>query len=201
MIILKYCLCILIGYLLGTSNMAYFIGKLHKMDLKKEGTGNLGASNAVITMGLKAGVLVLLHDAAKAILAVFLCVRLFGVPYGGLLAGAASILGHIFPFYLHFKGGKGFASYIGLTLALDWRFGLCMLVLIVVVSLIFDWIVAGTLSTATIAPIYFYFTISSIAFLILLPISICIYCKHIENFRRKKLGQESGVRAAVFKKR
>lgn len=202
MIVLNYAICVLIGYLLGSSNMAYYVAKLKKVDLRKGGSGNLGTSNAVIMMGKGAGVIVLLHDVLKTVIAVLICKALFpALAYGCVIAGVAAVLGHIFPFYLKFKGGKGFASYIGLILALDWKFGLIMLLVIVVVSLIFDWIVAGTFATIGVSPIYFLFTINYIVCLMLLVGTAAIFLKHIENLHRKAQGKETGIQEALFKKK
>ena len=118
---MKYLIVIAFGYLLGCSSMAFYLAKLKKADLKNNGSGNLGASNATVLLGWKAGILVAVHDVGKSLLAVLLAQWLFAdVPHIGAVAGIASVLGHIFPFYLKFKGGKGFASYLGMTMALNW---------------------------------------------------------------------------------
>ena len=126
---MKYILVILTGYLLGCSSMAWYLAKLYKADLRGSGTGNLGASNTVVLLGWKAGVLTALHDILKAFLAVLIAGWLFpDLEHGRAAAGVACVLGHIFPFYLTFKGGKGFASFFGMTLALNWRLALVIAV-------------------------------------------------------------------------
>jgi glycerol-3-phosphate acyltransferase PlsY len=108
-----YVIVIVLAYLMGCSNMALYLAKLKKQDLRGNGTGNLGASNATILMGWRAGIAVGAHDIGKSALAVILAELVFpDLPAIGALAGVASIMGHIFPFYLKFKGGKGFASFI-----------------------------------------------------------------------------------------
>ena len=100
-----YVIAALGAYLLGASNMAYYLAKLKKADLRAGGSGNLGASNATVLLGWKAGVLVGLHDIGKSALAVFLAQLIFPeLPYIGAVAGVASVLGHIFPFYLNSGG-------------------------------------------------------------------------------------------------
>lgn len=149
-----YLIAILAGYLLGCSNMAFYLEKLMKKSLRNAGSRNLGASNAVILLGWKAGVLVGIHDIGKALLAVYLTRWLLpDLEYAPVAAGVACVLGHIFPFYLKFKGGKGFASYIGAIFALNWKVTLVILVLFVLVTLITDYIVAGTMVTTISAPI------------------------------------------------
>ena len=117
-----YVIASLLGYLLGCSNLAYFISLARKYDIRRSGTGNLGASNATVLFGWKAGVAVAVHDAGKALLAVLLTKLLFpDLEYAGAAAGVAAVLGHNFPFYLNFKGGKGTASFVGLTLYIRWN--------------------------------------------------------------------------------
>ena len=151
---MQYVIAAVLGYLLGCSNMAFYLAKIKKADLTKAGTGNLGASNATVLLGWKAGILVAVHDAGKALLAVLLAAWLFpGTENIGALAGIASVLGHIFPFYLKFRGGKGFASYIGMTIALNWKLALCVLAAVVLVTLITDYIVCGTVTTLVAVPV------------------------------------------------
>ena len=140
---MKYILVVALGYLLGCSNMAKYIAAMKKVDLSAGGSGNPGASNAVILMGWGAGVLVAIHDIGKAALAVILARLMFpGAPLIGAAAGVAAVLGHIYPFWMKFKGGKGFASYLGMTIALNWKFAIVVLLLVAVVTLITDYIVA-----------------------------------------------------------
>ena len=196
--ILKYFLAILLAYVIGSSSMSYYLSKINKVDLRSKGSKNLGASNAMILMGWKAGVLVGIHDIGKSALAVILANALFpNLPYIGVIAGVASVLGHIFPFYLRFKGGKGFASFIGMALALNWKFTLILLVVLVLVTLITDYIVVGTVTIITSFPIYMGFDSRGyITPLILLIATAVIIYKHRENFVRIYKGTEIGFRSA-----
>ena len=134
-----YFIVFLLGYVLGCSNLAYYISRAAKKDIRQSGTGNLGASNATVLFGWKAGVAVAVHDAGKALLAVLLAKLLFpNLEYAGAAAGVAAVLGHIYPFYLKFKGGKGTASFVGLTLALNWKLALAILVILVLATIITD---------------------------------------------------------------
>ena len=152
---MPYVIAIFIGYLIGCSNLALYISKVKGIDMKAEGTGNLGTCNALVLMGWKTAVLVFLHDIGKAALAVFLVRRLFpDVPWIGYTAGAACVLGHIYPFYLKFKGGKGFASYLGVALALNWKFAIILLIATGLLALITDYIVTGTVATVLAYPVY-----------------------------------------------
>lgn len=196
---MQYLISLLIGYLLGSSNMAYYIAKYRKADLTAAGSGNLGASNATILLGWKAGILVGLHDAGKAVLAVLLARLLFpGDPNAGAVAGVASVLGHIFPFWLRFRGGKGFASYLGMTLALDWRLALGLIAAVILVTLVTDYIVCGTFTTIVTVPVYMGISCHSLPLaLILLVATAVIFCKHRENIPRMLNGTEIGLRSAI----
>ena len=196
---MSYLIAAGLGYLLGSSNMAYYIAKWKKADLSAAGSGNLGASNATILLGWWAGVLVFLHDAGKAVLAVLIARALFPqAEFIGAVAGIAGVLGHIFPFYLKFKGGKGFAAYLGMTIALDWKLFLIIGVAIVVVTLITDYIVCGTFATILTVPIYTGITSRSfLAACILLIGTAVIFYKHRENIPRMLNGTEIGLRSTI----
>ena len=195
---MAYVISAVLGYLLGCSNMAYYLAKGKKADLTKGGSGNLGASNATILLGWKAGVLVAVHDIGKAALAVLIARWLFpGAENAGAVAGVASVLGHVFPFWLKFKGGKGFASYIGMTLALNWKLAACLAVAIVVVTFVTDYIVCGTVTTIVTVPIYMGITQSILVAAILAVATAVIFYKHRENFPRILNGTEIGLRSAI----
>ena len=193
-----YIIIVLISYLIGSSSMSYYLGKLNNVNLKKGGSGNLGASNAVILMGWKAGILVALHDILKASLAVVLARYLFSdLQYAKELAGIACVLGHIFPFYLKFKGGKGFASYIGMTIALNWKFAIVVIIICAILTLITDYIVTATFTTVLVVPAYFGLTHNNfiVAGILLIGTLVIVY-KHRENIIRLKNGTEIGIRSA-----
>lgn len=192
-----YPLIALIGYVIGTSNMAVYLARLHGVDLKSGGSGNPGASNALILMGWKAGVLVGLHDIGKAALAVRLAGVLFpGVALCGVVAGVACVIGHMFPFYMNFRGGKGFAAYLGMTLALNWRFALGLLAAIVVLLLVTDYIVVCTMTTVVSFPAYCAATQHFATAALLCVASVIIIYKHRANLARIRNGTEIGFRSA-----
>ena len=194
-----YLAVILLSYLVGTSSMTLYLSKLHNINMRAGGSGNLGASNAVILMGWKAGVLVAIHDIGKAYLAVWLAQRCFPtLPYIGAVAGVASVMGHIFPFYLHFKGGKGFASFWGMTVALDWKLGLVLFVAGVVLTVLTNYIVVGTVTITLSSPLYLGITRQDwLLCAIVFFASAVIWYKHRENFVRIRNGTEIGFRSAA----
>lgn len=121
-------ICLLIGYALGMFQTAYIYGKLHGIDIREHGSGNAGTTNTLRVLGKKAGIIVLLGDILKCFLSVQIAKLLFAkscqgmMPLLELYAGAGAVLGHNFPFYLKFKGGKGIAATAGLVFALPWPF-------------------------------------------------------------------------------
>ena len=116
-------LCVVIGYLFGLIQTGYIYGKIKKIDIRKHGSGNAGTTNALRTLGWKAGVITFIGDCLKCVLAVTVVQFLFiQDPHQNLYAmyaGLGAVLGHNFPFYLKFKGGKGIASTAGLILSVN----------------------------------------------------------------------------------
>ena len=193
-----YFIVILGAYLLGSSSMAFYLSKLTKKDFRSGGSGNLGASNAMVLLGWGAGVLVGVHDIGKGLAAVLLAKWLFPeLPFIGAVAGVACVLGHIFPFYLKFKGGKGLASYLGMMLALDWRVALTVIVLLVIVTLVTDYIVLGTVTTVIVSPIGLGLLSGLIPALIICAATAVVLIKHRENYKRIINGTEIGLRGAA----
>ena len=113
--------CLVIGYMVGCMETAYFVSKAWKTDLRSQGSGNLGTTNALRVLGVKAGAATFAGDILKSVLA--FAAGMFLFPEAGALAGMygsiGAILGHDFPFYLHFRGGKGIAATAGLFVSLD----------------------------------------------------------------------------------
>lgn len=115
--------CIAVGYVFGLFQTAFIYGKMHGIDIRQHGSGNAGTTNTLRVLGTKAGLIVLAGDILKCIFAIVICEMIFGKSHPEevyllkLYAAAGAILGHNFPFYLHFKGGKGIAATAGLVLA------------------------------------------------------------------------------------
>lgn len=116
-------ICLVIGYAFGMFQTAYIYGKLHGIDIRDYGSGNAGTTNTMRVLGTKAGLLVLLCDIVKCILAIVVAGLIFGKTHPDMVyllkiyAATGAILGHNFPFYLHFKGGKGIAATAGMILS------------------------------------------------------------------------------------
>lgn len=117
--------CVLIGYVFGLFQTGYIYGRIRGIDIREHGSGNAGTTNALRTLGTKAGVVTFMGDCLKCILAVVAVRLIFSQGYASLMplltvyTGLGVVLGHNFPFYLKFRGGKGIASTAGLILTLD----------------------------------------------------------------------------------
>ena len=194
-----YLIVILAAYLMGSSNMAYYLSRAKQVDIRKNGSGNLGASNATVLFGWGAGVLVAVHDIGKAFLAVLLAKWLLPpLAYAGVVAGVACVLGHIFPFYLNFKGGKGLASFIGMMAALSWKAALVLVVLLVAVTLLTDFIALGTISVSLAGPAALWFVgYSMMPVLILSIATLVMVFKHRDNIVRIRNKQEIGLLSTI----
>ncbi len=139
--ILYRVICLALGYVLGLFQTGYIYGKLHHIDIRDYGSGNAGATNTLRTLGWKAGLITFLGDAGKAILAMVIAWLVFHEKYPGqaqlleMYAGLGAVLGHNFPFYMKFKGGKGIACTAGFLITFYPPMAiLCLLVFVVSVA-------------------------------------------------------------------
>ena len=203
MTVLKVILCILFGYLAGSINPAYIIGRLRGFDIRQKGSGNAGASNALITMGKAVGLVSMLFDIAKGGVVFLTAPLIFAdLPLAAEMAGTACMLGHMFPFYMKFRGGKGLATLGGIILCIDWRLFLIMLSAEIVLVLITDYICVVPI-TASIAlpPLYallgaggtnwlLHATGGRWGALIFAAATVAILYRHVINIRRIFKGQE-----------
>jgi len=202
-------LVVLIGYLLGNIQAGYLLGKLlKKVDIRTLGQGNAGASNAVESLGWKFGVLVALIDILKGVAAILLVKFMFSVGFnkeGALLlytTGYFAILGHIYPFYMKFKGGKGAATLIGLLLGMNPVYGIIAMFILAGVTFATDYIAIGTLSL-----LFYVLFMTIFKDLGLWPIMITIaggllsIWLHLPNFRRIQNGQETKLSTVLHRKK
>ena len=155
-------ICVAIGYLFGLFQTGYIYGMINHVDIRKHGSGNAGTTNALRTLGWKAGAITFIGDCLKCVLAVLLVRFIFAdsshVELLAIYAGLGAVLGHNFPFYLNFKGGKGIASTVGLILAVN-------PVMFLIVAIVFIAIVWFTQ----------YVSLGSIVIMVLFVIQVVIY--------------------------
>lgn len=189
---MNYVFCALIGYLIGGINPAYLIARIAGFDIRERGSGNAGASNATITMGKKVGVVCAIFDIFKACAAIYLAELLFpAFVYVREVTGVACILGHIFPVYMRFRGGKGLASLGGVVLMFDYRVFLILLAVEAVILLVTDYICMVPMTACVLFPvIYGIMSHRLIGTMILLSAAIPMEIRHIENIRRIRNGTE-----------
>ena len=189
---MQYIFCLLIGYMIGTLNPSYMLAKLHGFDIRARGSGNAGASNALMLLGKTRGIVCALFDIIKAAFAIWLCEMLFPTrTYAYAVTAVSCVLGHIFPFYMHFRGGKGLACLAGSILIFDWRVFLIMLAGAIVVALMTNYICFVPMTASVIFPVIYGMirkdVLGALILCILIPI---ILYKHRENIRRIRAGKE-----------
>ncbi len=144
-------LCLVIGYVFGMIQTGYFVGRYHRTDIRKHGSGNAGTTNALRTFGKKAGLITLVGDLLKSLVAILLITALFQEKYSEMLnllalyTGVGCVLGHNFPCYLKFKGGKGIATSMGMVFALDYRVGIGLAVLFLIIVLTTHYVSLGSI--------------------------------------------------------
>lgn len=183
------------GYLLGCINTAAILARRKGFDIRGRGSGNAGASNALVTMGKGAAVLTAFVDIMKAFIPVFLLKYIIPLPEGcGALpvaVGAAVMIGHMFPFWMQFKGGKGYASLLGTVLAADWRYFLVCMVILALMLFLVRYIALATIACAVLFPVWLFFVMhDTVSAVIAAVLAVVIVCKHIENVKRIANGTE-----------
>ncbi|MBR7112126.1 MAG: glycerol-3-phosphate acyltransferase [Clostridia bacterium] len=152
----KIIITILISYLVGNINPSYIFGLIKGVDIRRQGSGNAGASNATVLFGKWIGIFSALFDIAKSYLVMLIFPLIFkDVPFIAECAGVAAIIGHIFPVLMNFKGGKGLASLGGLLLAMDARLFLILLAAEIVLLLLVNFICIVPITASILIPILY----------------------------------------------
>lgn len=178
------------GYLLGSIPFGLVLVKaMGKGDIRATGSGNIGATNAVRAAGKKVGALVFLLDALKGVAAVLIARHFMG-GQAELFAAAGALIGHLYPVWLKFRGGKGVATLFGILFALDWRIGAIALGIWVAAFFITKMSSAGGLLAAASAPVTALLLDREPLFNLLLGITLLIWWKHRANIARIVDGSE-----------
>lgn len=193
-----------IGYAFGCLQWSYIlIHWLKKEDVRKSGFGNAGASNTFVSYGKKLGISVAVLDALKALISVRLIFFLIQIHwlsdhfYLVYLNAVFVILGHNFPFFMGFKGGKGTASLVGVFVGLSPLYGFLSVFVILGIAVISNYIAVGTLGLLLYFILFTYLKgYDGICLAIALLISLMSIYLHLPNFRRIQKGEESKVRAS-----
>lgn len=193
-LIIQLLACIIIGYCWGGINPAYILGKIKGFDIRTQGSGNAGASNALITMGKKTGLFCAMFDILKGFFAVKLGIKLFPLlKVAGILMGAFCILGHIVPAYMGFRGGKGLATLGGVILSQDIRIIAILLVFAVIIVCTCDYICMVAIGGAILFTIILGIKYGMSFLICFIPVDVAMILCHKENFRRIKYGVEAKI--------
>ncbi|MBZ2173953.1 glycerol-3-phosphate 1-O-acyltransferase PlsY [Schnuerera sp. xch1] len=143
----------MLAYLIGNFSSAYVLGKIIKnTDIRNCGSGNAGATNALRVFGKKIGILAFVFDVLKGVLAIYIGGKILGYD-GKLIAGLFSVIGHNWPIFLNFKGGKGIATSFGILLSLHWPTAMISLVFFIVVLVMKRYVSLSSITAAVVAPI------------------------------------------------
>ena len=188
-------LSLLIGYALGSIPFGLLFAWIAGAgDVRKIGSGNIGATNVLRTGKRWAAAATLLCDAGKGLVAVLFARKLFG-DGPALVAGAGAFLGHLFPIWLGFKGGKGFATFLGVMLALAWFGGVGVAVTWLGAAAIWRVSSLSALIAAGLAPIYMLMLREPSYAALAAVLAVAIFIVHRENIRRLIAGNEPRIGA------
>jgi glycerol-3-phosphate acyltransferase PlsY len=184
-------LLIVVGYLLGSVPVGFIVGLRSGINVRETGSGNVGATNVARVVGRRQGILTLIADTAKGFLPVILAMQLGASVAATVLVGAAAFLGHLFPIFLKFKGGKGVATGLGVFLAVAPMATLVLVAVFAIIVLTSRIVSLSSILTALAAPIVFWLfaypprVVAMAAF-----IALAITWRHHGNIRRMMNGSE-----------
>jgi glycerol-3-phosphate acyltransferase PlsY len=188
--------CIILSYLIGAVPFGLFFSKMFSnIDVRSVGSGNIGATNVLRAAGKKAAVLTLLADCLKGLLPILVVKFMFQDDTISGLSGAAAVLGHNYPVYLAFKGGKGVATSFGVVLAVAPWIGLACLITWLIVALIWRYSSLSALIAFSLFPVFSFIAYPGSRPLGLLSLFVfgMIYYRHRENIKRLLAGTEPKI--------
>lgn len=194
-------ICLLIGYGIGCVQTAFIVGKtMGNIDIRQYGSGNAGTTNVARVLGFKAGITVFICDVLKGLIAFVLCSLIFGgqctffdgngLIYG-MYGGLGAVLGHDFPFYLKFKGGKGIATTGGIILAIHPQVALITYLVTAIIMFSTKLISLGSIiAMVLVTVLMFVYDFANEEILIMTIIAILAIYQHIPNIKRLIKGEE-----------
>ncbi len=181
----------ILAYLLGSIPFGIVITRaLGLGDLRQIGSGNIGATNVLRTGHKGAALATLVLDAAKGGIAVLIARAALGAEDAAQLAGLAAFIGHLFPVWLRFKGGKGVATFLGTLIALAWPVGLAACATWAVTALVFRTSSIAALMAAGLTPIWLLFMNEGLLLVLTFVLTVLVYIRHADNLKRIKAGTE-----------
>jgi glycerol-3-phosphate acyltransferase PlsY len=180
------------GYLLGSVPFGLILTRLAGLgDIRNIGSGNIGATNVLRTGNKKLALATLLLDGGKGVVAV-LVARHFN-PELAVYAGAAALVGHVFPVWLKFKGGKGVATSLGILLALNWIVGVLACITWLIVAFVFRYSSLSALLAIALAPVYAIWLGTPEQIVLGIGLAVLVWIRHHENIRRLLKGEEPKI--------
>lgn len=183
-------IALIAGYLIGSIPFGILVARSMGLgNLRKIGSGNIGATNVLRTGNKTAAAATLVLDMGKGALAV-LAMRYLFDDVAALFAGAGAFLGHIFPIWLRFRGGKGVATFLGVALAVNWQVGLIACATWLIAAYLGRISSLSALVSSLIAPLWFYLLGGSAAATLGIVLAFLIWVKHHENIARLLCGRE-----------
>ncbi len=206
---MEYAVFAIIGYVLGSIPTAVWLGKIkYNIDVREHGSNNAGATNTFRVLGKKAGIVVLLVDISKGALAVLLPFFIFQYSWNDdtlihlkIIAGVSAVLGHIFPIFAGFNGGKGVATSLGIIIGLQPLSALVCLGIFLIVFIAFNYVSLGAIVTSIAFPFVVEFVFensNSVLRYFTIILSIAVIASHHRNIKRLLAGNENKMN--LFKK-
>ena len=190
----EYIVSILFGYFLGSIPFGLVVTRMAGLgDIRKIGSGNIGATNVIRTGRKDLAFLTLLFDLGKAAMAAVLMRLLFHSETMGYIAGFSAVIGHNYPIWLHFKGGKGVASTLGMMLVLTPIVGIFTCLMWLFMALIFHYSSLSALTALVLAPIFASVFAGQAAIVCYTLLGILSLWRHRANIKRLLTGQESKI--------
>jgi glycerol-3-phosphate acyltransferase PlsY len=191
---------VLIAYLLGAVPTGYILGSLAGVDVRKAGSGNVGATNVARVVGKRHGIFTLIADVAKGFVPVIIAIHLNFSPLATACVGIAAFLGHLYPVFLRFKGGKGVATALGVFLALAPWVTLVLIMIFAAVFLAARIVSLSSMISAASAPLVLWISsYPSLWVWMSLFIAAMIVLRHRENIQRLLSGTEPKLGTANFR--
>lgn len=202
MIAVRLVLIAVLSYLLGSVNFGIILSqKLEKDDVRNHGSGNAGSTNMLRNYGKKIAALTIIGDMAKVAVAILLARWIAGgelyAAHTILLksfAGLFCVLGHIFPCYFNFKGGKGVATSGGMVLLIDWRVALILLAVFIIIVVLTKWVSLGSIIMAILYPVLMFLFYKSLWITMVAAVfAVIVIVAHRGNIKKLLNGTESKI--------
>ncbi|MBC8213645.1 MAG: glycerol-3-phosphate 1-O-acyltransferase PlsY [Candidatus Marinimicrobia bacterium] len=195
---------VIFSYLVGSLSGSLILGKIKGIDIRNEGSGNAGSTNALRTQGKLFALIVLMIDVTKGIIAVKFIANIYSLPPNSLLllCGGAVIIGHIYPIFFGFKGGKGAGTAIGVIGSLNYIILLIAIPIWIIILIFTGFVGLGTMISSISIPLFSYFFGEDIQFIIFSSIlALLMIFTHRSNLQRMVKGKENRFeKAMIFRK-